>query len=361
MIVRSEHNPEPAGAITIAELYSWVMLRARDLADVGLAVAAQRLIELSLGIVPGEEVLIVHDAAHDYVVTIIAEAVREARGAPILMRLEELGARPHASLHPRISEAIALAQASLLIVDFHKGELQMRTQMIEQTTGAGLRHGHIVGVARASMVEGFSVDPRRIAQKARELLVRLKPDTRITVRSDDAELVVQLAPRCRWVDYGCIVGSGKRVNLPGGELVTSPESIDGVYVANGTLGDADGALNRLLRDTPVTLRIAGGRAKSVECPRDPSLARAILARFAGTTNLDRVGLVSFGVNLGLTKPVGDVFSDQKIPGVHLSFGDPFPTETGAAWTCRSWLAFTSLEHDADIDKLPVLRGGRYIV
>ncbi len=336
------------------------MLRARDLADVGLAVAAQRLIELSLGIVPGERVLVVHDAGHDDVVAIVAEAVREARGEPILLRLEELAPRPHASLHPRVTEAFALAQASLLIVDFHKGELQMRTQMIEQATAAGLRHGHIVGVARASMVEGFSVDPRRIAQKTRELMVRLKPDARITARSGDAELVVQLAPRCRWVDYGCIVASGKRVNLPGGELVTNPESLDGVYVANGTLGDADGALNRLLRDTPITLRITGGRAKSVECARDPSLARAVLDRFARTPNLDRVGLVSFGVNLGLTKPVGDVFSDQKIPGVHLSFGDPFAHETGATWTCRSWLAFTSVEHDADIDKVPVLRGGRYI-
>ena len=336
------------------------MLRAPDLADIGLAVAAQRLIELSLGIVPGERVLIVHDAAHEDIVTVVAEAVRAARAEPMLVRLEDLGGRPHGVLHPRISDAVPLAQASLLLVEFHKGELQMRTQMIEETTRAGLRHGHIVGVARASMVQGFSVDPRRIAEKARELMVRLKPDARITVRCGEAELFVQLAPSCRWVDYGCIVGSGKRVNLPGGELVTCPESVEGVYVANGTLGDADGALNRLLRDTPITVRIAGGRAKGVECPRDPSLARAVLDRFARTTNLDRVGLVSFGVNLGLTTPLGDVFSDQKIPGVHLSFGDPFAHETGATWTSRSWLAFTSVGHDADLDKQPVLRGGRYI-
>ena len=336
------------------------MLRTADLVDVGLAVAAQRLVEQSLGIVPGEKVLVVYDKAHEDIVAVVGDAIREARSEPILIRLEDLGARPHAFLHARIAEAVALAQASLLLVDFNKGELEMRTDMIERATRQGLRHGHMVGVARSSMVEGFSVDPQRIAQKARELAIRLKPDARITVRSADAELVIRLAPSCRWVEYGCIVASGKRVNLPGGELITSPDSVDGVYVANGTLGDADGALNRLLQSTPITLRIVGGRAKSVECEHDPALARAIVARFARATNLDRVGLVSFGVNLGLTAPIGDVFSDQKIPGVHLSFGDSFAHETGATWTSKSWLAFTSVEHDADIDKLRVLRRGRYV-
>jgi hypothetical protein len=100
--------------------------------------------------------------------------------------------------------------------------------------------------------------------------------------------------------------------------------------------------------------------KAVECPNDPALARAVTACLARTPNLDRVGLVSFGVNLGLTTPIGDVFSDQKIPGVHLSLGETFPQSTGATWTSKSWMAFTSVEHDADIDKTRVLRRGRYV-
>ena len=343
--------------------------------DVGLAVAAQRLVEQSLVVVPGETVLIVYDAGHEDIAAVVIEAVREARSQPLAIRLEDLGPRPHASLDPRIAEAMGRAQASLLIVDFHRGELQMRSTMIDLAAQQRLRHGHMVGVARGSMVAGFSVDPGRIAQKSRELSVRLKPDARIIVRSGgagsendaagsrergDAELVIRLAPRCRWVDYGCIVSSGKRVNLPGGELVTSPESVDGVYVANGTLGDAEGALNRRLQNTPITLRIAGSQVKAVECASDPALARAVWDCVRRTPNLDRVGLVSFGVNVGLTTPIGDVFSDQKIPGVHLSLGDTFADATGATWTSKSWIAFTSVEHDADIDKTRVLRRGRYV-
>jgi leucyl aminopeptidase (aminopeptidase T) len=342
---------------------------------VGLAVAAQRLVEQSLVVVPGESVLLVYDLAHEAIAEAVTDAVRRARSETIAVRLEDLEPRPHASLHRTIKDAIPRAQASLLLVDFHRGELQMRTEMVELALAQRLRHGHMVGVTRASMVAGFSVDPARIAQKSRELVVRLRPDARILVRSGgpgsakdvtrsaqgtEVELVIALAPHCRWVDFGCIVGSGKRVNLPGGELVTSPESVDGAYVANGTLGDADGAFNRSLQATPITLRIAGSRVKAVECPSDPALARAVTACLARTPNLDRVGLVSFGVNLGLTTPIGDVFSDQKIPGVHLSLGETFPQSTGATWTSKSWMAFTSVEHDADIDKTRVLRRGRYV-
>ena len=46
------------------------MLRTADLVDVGLAVAAQRLVEQSLGIVPGEKVLVVYDKAHEDIVAI---------------------------------------------------------------------------------------------------------------------------------------------------------------------------------------------------------------------------------------------------------------------------------------------------
>jgi aminopeptidase len=337
-------------------------MRLSGMLDAGLIVAANRLVDGSLGVVPGDHVLVVHDEAHREIAEIVGESVRAARGQLTSLRLEELGPRPHAELHPRVVEVLAAAQASLLIIDFHAGELRMRQELVERAARHGLRHGHMIGVTRASMTSGFSVDPHRIAEKARALTARLSPTSKITVRSAaGTNVVLSLSPRCRWIEYGCIVSPGKRVNLPGGELVTSPESVDGVFVADGTLGDADGLLLRKLAPTPVTLRIAASRVQSVESANDPRVARAISERMARTPNLDRVGIAGFGLNLGLASPQGDVFTDQKIPGVHLSLGQTFPTLTGATWTSTSWIAFTTRECDADIDKLPVLRRGRYLV
>lgn len=333
--------------------------------DVGLAAAVDRVIEGALGVVAGERMLIVHDAAHDQIAELCAAASRVLHAEPVMFRLEDFGSRPHAHLPHEIVSALGDAQASLLAVDFHKGELAMRTEMIDRAAAAQLRHGHMVGVQRASIIAGFSVHPKRIAEKARALLVRFGPTSRITVKSKSGtDLIATLSPKCKWMDFGALVLRGKRVNLPGGEIVTSPEDVSGVYVAEGTLGDADGIWRKRLRDTPVTLRIASSRIQSVECARDPMLARMITERLGTVGNLDRVGLLGFGVNRGLSEPLGDVFSDQKVPGVHLSLGETFPAATGASWTSKSWVALTATNspgQDVDIDSSAVMRSGRYLL
>jgi leucyl aminopeptidase (aminopeptidase T) len=330
--------------------------------DAGLAVAASRLVEGSLGLVRGETLLFVYDAGHAAMADPIADAAKMSGAVVVAFRLEDLGGRPCTRAPAAVTEAMESAQASLLLVDFHRGELAMRTEIVELASRFGLRHGHMVGVSRASMVAGFSVDPRRVGEQMRSLLVRLRPDARLHVRSRaGTDLVIGLAPQCQWVDYGCVVQSGKRVNLPGGELVTCPVSVDGTYVADGTLGDADGVLARNLGKTPLALHVAGSRVQSVECPSEPALARLVQDRLRQYANLDRVGLVGFGVNIGVTAPVGDVFTDQKVPAVHLSLGETFPEKTGAVWNAKNWVAITSRENDVDVDKLAVLRSGRYLV
>jgi hypothetical protein len=330
--------------------------------DPGLAAAVERLVEGALGVVAGENVLIVHDAAHDAVAALAADAVRVARATPIVFRLEDHGMRPVAHLPAGVTDALKDAQVSLLCVEFNAGELAMRTEMVKHAADAGVRHGHMVGVSIASMIGGFSIDPRRIAEKSRSLQVRIGATSRIAVRSTaGTDLVITLAPKNRWLDYGAIVLRGKRVNLPGGELVTSPEDVSGTYVADGTLGDADGALKRNLVTTPITLKIQSSRVIDVSCARSPSLGHAVSSRLARAANLDRIGLVGFGVNIGLTEPNGDVFSDQKVPGVHISLGETFPEQTGATWTSQSWIAFTSSKQDIDIDGTAVMRGGRYLL
>jgi leucyl aminopeptidase (aminopeptidase T) len=330
--------------------------------DPALAASIDRVVDGALGVVAGERVVVVHDAAHDAIATLAESAIRAARAEPVLIRLEDHGARPHARLSSAIVDAVRDAQASLLVIDFNSGELAMRTEMVKIAAAANLRHGHMVGVQRQSIIAGFSVDPRRIAEKARALLVRLGPTSRITVKSHaGTDVTISLAPRCRWIDYGAIVLRGKRVNLPGGELITSPSDVNGVFVADGTLGDAEGAFRRRLADTPLTLRIASSRVTAIECTKNPTLAHLITSRMSQVANLDRIGLVGFGVNLGLTDATGDVFADQKVPGVHLSLGETFPDLTGAASTSNSWIATTSLGQDVDVDHTTVLRAGRYLI
>jgi leucyl aminopeptidase (aminopeptidase T) len=315
----------------------------------------------SLGIVAGERLLVVTDAAREPLTKAISDAVRAEGGTCTVLVLEQLAPRPHARLHAGIVDEVQTAQATIALFGFERDEHEMRTRLIEEARKAGTRHAHMIGVTHRSMVAGLAIDSRRIAEQARALLVRFGPDSRIVVRSRaGTDLTVKLAPRCRWVEYSGVVRPGRRDNLPSGEVVTSPAEVDGVYVADATLGDADGQLATSLRTTPITLHIAGARVKAVECA-EPAISRRVQDRMARVVDLDRVGLISFGTNTGMLEPTGEIFPDQKLPSFHISLGVTFPELTGATRTCTSWIAFTATNSDVDVDGTVVMRGGRYLI
>jgi leucyl aminopeptidase (aminopeptidase T) len=264
-------------------------------------------------------------------------------------------------LHPRVIATVARAHASVLLISFEQHELPMRNELVDLAATHNLRHAHMVGVERESMVRGLAIDPRRIDEQMRALQSHIKPTSQIKVRSTSGtDLTIKLVPRYRWLVCAGIVRPGTKENLPSGELVTHPDDVDGVYVADGTLGDADGLLTRSLSDSPLRLRIASGKVVSVES-NDAKLASTVSEHLRSVARLDRVGLVGFGLNAGIEKPLGNVFTDQKVPGVHLSLGETFPGRTGASWTSTSWIALTTAGCDASVDDFLVLKDGRFVL
>ena len=51
-------------------------------------------------------------------------------------------------------------------------------------------------------------------------------------------------------------------------------------------------------------------------------------------NSDRVGEFAIGTNIGVHEVIGNILQDEKIPGVHIAFGNPYGHHTGAEWTRR---------------------------
>ncbi len=48
-------------------------------------------------------------------------------------------------------------------------------------------------------------------------------------------------------------------------------------------------------------------------------------------NSDRVGEFAIGTNIELTQVIGHILQDEKFPGVHIAFGNPYGAHTGADW------------------------------
>ena len=58
---------------------------------------------------------------------------------------------------------------------------------------------------------------------------------------------------------------------------------------------------------------------------------AFLEHLDGARNGRRVGEFALGTNVGISEPTGNLLQDEKLPGLHVAFGDPYGHLTGAAW------------------------------
>ena len=57
--------------------------------------------------------------------------------------------------------------------------------------------------------------------------------------------------------------------------------------------------------------------------------------------------------------IGVLLQDEKIPGVHLAFGDPYGSQTGAPWKSRTHIDVLTRGCNVWIDDEQVIAGGRY--
>ena len=96
-------------------------------------------------------------------------------------------------------------------------------------------------------------------------------------------LTASFDPGIRWLRTTGIITPEKWTNLPGGEVFTAPARVDGVYVADGVLGDWMAPKYGDMRADPLTVTIEDSRIVRVECNRPE-----IVSDFARSMRLRRV-------------------------------------------------------------------------
>jgi leucyl aminopeptidase (aminopeptidase T) len=110
----------------------------------------------------------------------------------------------------------------------------------------------------------------------------------------------------------------------------------------------------------MTLEIARGRLVGVHCERS-ELEREFHEYCHTDAHSDRVGELAFGTNVALSEMIGILLQDEKVPGVHLAFGDPYGSQTGAPWKSTTHVDVLTRGCDVWIDDEQVIRQGRYLL
>lgn len=329
--------------------------------DFDLVNASRRIVESALGLVRGERLLVVSDRARKDVALEIEEAAGHVGATTVVVELEDFGERPLRRLPEGVRNEVEKAQATLLIVGCDDGELGMREELVGLVKALNLRHGSMLGVTRRSMLAGFTVDPSRILDATRAVRQRMRSNSKLHLRTAaGSDLEVRIGADRRWVEWVGVVRPGRWEDLPSGQLITAPADVNGTFVADASIGGFAGAAAGLLERHPVRVEIEGGVCKNVHST-DLALQRSVEEFLRREHNLDRVGQISLGTNVGILQPIGELTCDQNLPGLHISFGSTLSELTGGTVATRARLAMTCAGADVDLDGSALMRSGRYMV
>jgi leucyl aminopeptidase (aminopeptidase T) len=242
------------------------------------------------------------------------------------------------------------------------GELAFRQPLLKLLTiELRCRHGHMVGIDHRLMLEGMAADYEEIHRVTRHVFEAVRDAGRIEVGTRlGTELVATLTPKHRWIPCdGRYHEQGRWGNLPEGETFTAPLSLDGLLVGE-EMGDH--FTNRYgLFETPVRIQLKGGRVAAVEAPGNPELKSEIETYFGQHPNSNRVGEFAIGTNVALKAIIGNFLQDEKFPGVHVAFGDPYGHETGADWTAPSHVDVLASHATVTVDGKRIMEGGRFLI
>ena len=112
--------------------------------------------------------------------------------------------------------------------------------------------------------------------------------------------------------------------------------------------------------TPLTLEIRNNRLTAVECS-DSALRDEFWEYTHTDENSDRVGEFAIGTNIGCKDVIGNILQDEKIPGIHIAFGNPYGAHTGADWYSSTHIDVVGRNFNIWIDSRQIMETGQFLL
>jgi aminopeptidase len=326
-----------------------------------LTPGARNAVQVCLAIQPSERVTLITDVASRAIAASLLREI-ESVGAPCqAFVLEDVAPRPLENFPEEILADMEHSQVSIFAAQVQPDELRSRMQMTGVVNRRRMRHAHMVNINEQIMLEGMRADFLKVDRISREVLARVSVASRVEARSAaGTHLRADLNPRYRWLKTSGIISPQKWGNLPGGEVFTTPGEVNGVFVIDGVVGDYLCAKFGDLRATPLTIRIE--RNRLVEAHSENKDLETDFWRYTHTDdNSDRVGEFAIGTNIELKDLIGHILQDEKFPGIHLAFGNPYGEHTGADWYSSTHIDVVGRKFDIWVDDTQIMSQGQFTI
>ncbi len=322
---------------------------------------AYNAVNTCLRVQPSEKVTLITDnACREIAASIAQELIRVGCSFKAFL-LEDLAPRPLTGLPPEIAADMETSDVSIFAVRVQTHELKSRMEMTAIVNRRRMRHAHMVNINRQIMLEGMRADFDHVdllSSKVLEIVSKAKEITGKTAAGCDFTGV--LNPEYHWLKTSGIISRDKWGNLPGGEIFTSPGEVNGVYVVDGVVGDYLCDKYGDLQHHPLTIHMKANRITEVYS-ENRGLEQDFWSYTHTDENSDRVGEFAIGTNVQLTDLIGQILQDEKFPGIHIAFGNPYGEHTGAKWYSGTHIDVVGRRFDIWVDGRQIMEKGRFLI
>ena len=329
--------------------------------DQELTPGARHAVESCLRIQANEKVTLITDRACAEIGASIAAELERLHLVYNVWILEDLAPRPLKDMPREVLADMESSEVSIFAVRAQTGELRTRMQMTDVVNRRRMRHAHMVNIDRRIMMEGMRADFGEV-DRISTLVWQMASAAREVRATNPAgtEILASFSPSLKWLKTSGIISPHKWGNLPGGETFTTPERVDGTFVIDGVVGDYLCEKYGDLAGNPLTLRIVDSRL--VEAHSENKALEDEFWSYCHTDeNSDRVGEFAIGTNIAVRDVVGNILQDEKIPGVHIAFGNPYGAHTGADWYSSTHIDVVGRNFDIYIDGRQIMTSGAFLL
>jgi len=329
--------------------------------DPELTPGARNAVRVCLRVEPSEKVTVITDQVSLEIAAAIVHELEDVGCRYQTWVLEDVATRPLTDFPLPIAEDLESSQVSIFAVQAQANELKSRMQMTDVVNRQKIRHAHMVNINKQIMLEGMRADFLKVDRLSVKVLDTVRTAKQVRAKTPSGtDLVADLNPNYRWIKTSGIITTAKWGNLPGGEVFTTPGEVNGTFVIDGVVGDYLCAKFGDLKANPLTIQVKGNRLIEAHSA-NKELKDDFWAYTHTDENSNRVGEFAIGTNIELKDVIGEILQDEKYPGVHIAFGNPYGAHTGAEWYSSTHIDVVGRNFDIWVDGEQIMRSGKFLI
>jgi len=298
---------------------------------------------------PDEKVIILNDHFSKEVSQYVIDAAKKITQNVKVYNIDELGPRPF-TISQKLLDEIKNSDVCIQTTSYVFGEISTYYKPISAFVNqTNLRLAVLVDLDEQILKEGINADYEKIKEFSKKVYEKVKGAKQIKVTTElGTDFTIDLG--YKWAILDGFPEKGKWVNLPDGEVLTCPKNLNGKLVFDGVI-EWLGILEK-----PITVEMKDNRVVSVD-----SYSKDFEEKLKTDENSNRIGEFAFGTNLFLKKLCGNLTQDEKFPSVHVAFGDPHESLTGAEWASELHIDCLIMKPTVWVDGEKVMENGNYLI